>query len=104
MKTGPRKYGAATLQVLESRAVPEHMQPHVREVVRIFCEPKAREMGNTDELLRRTTQEADRDATILMLSAKPEESETEMDRLTALYRRHGFEYLQDNLMIRAPRH
>lgn len=96
----------ASCRVVQNPELPADMD-RVRELTRVWCEPKARKQGYATELVSQVCEEADSESIVLILQpvnwgrSGGIRSPIELE---AWYRRFGFIRTQSNpvLMARAP--
>ncbi len=106
MRIGKRKHEEATVEIVESQAIPEEMRANVREVLRLYVPSHHRKKGLGRALLKQVCEEADKDGTVLMLWPRQYgDGEMETAQLISWYKRFGFIETQSApvLMMRQPR-
>lgn len=110
MQTGFRRVGAASCQVRECTALPEHMRQQTREVVAVRTTPEHRKRGYATTLIHQLCHEADSVGMTLILFPQPfvvedEEQGMEIQTLIQWYQNYfGFQPIQTNpvLLARMP--
>jgi hypothetical protein len=92
MEPGLRTYKQATLRVAVPESLPEHMQPHMREILSVRS--GSRQKGEASALMYRTCQEADDACVTLILQVAPFESGLTIEQLQKWYEKFGFAVIQ----------
>lgn len=102
LKLGTRRVAGSVLTLRKATALPAHMRGPIVELSNLRTERARRGQGRADELMQRTTVEADLAGAMLFLVVDPGDDETDRDRLIAFYARNGFVPIQAEplLMIR----
>jgi N-acetylglutamate synthase-like GNAT family acetyltransferase len=71
MKSGVRKFGAATCKVVRTVQVPAHMRDHVMELSSVHVPAEERRQGFASKLVGLVCDEADADNKLLLLHVQP---------------------------------
>ena len=99
MQPGLRQYKQASLRVAIPTALPEHMQPHMRELLSITSgSPRT---GQATALMHQVCQEADTACMTLILAVAPFADGMTAEQLEKWYMRLGFVILQTGPLMMA---
>lgn len=92
MEVGLRQYKQASLRVAIPTALPEHMQPHMRELLSVKSESQRK--GEATALMHKVCQEADDARMTLLIHVVPFDEGLTLEQLQKFYTKFGFEVIQ----------
>ncbi len=92
MNVGQREHKSASLRVAVPECLPEHMRPHMRELVGVSSGNPRK--GHATALMYQVCQEADDACKTLILTVAPFGEGMTDDQLQKWYERFGFEVIQ----------
>lgn len=92
MNEGLREHKSASLRVAVPEALPEHMRPHMRELVGVSSGNPRK--GHATALMYQVCQEADDGLKTLILTVAPFGEGMTEEQLTKWYERFGFQIIQ----------
>lgn len=103
MEPGTRTHESSSLTVSVAAGVPDHMQPHVRELTHFNTPHEDQRKGYASALLREVVLEADAAYITLLLTVRAYLNGMNSEQLAAWYRKFGFEEIQAEPLIMARR-
>lgn len=83
-----------SLRIAIPKGFPEEIQRVAREITELFTLPDKRNQGFARKLLESVCEEADKSGLSLLLECKPDEDDTESERLQKFYAKFGFAVFQ----------
>lgn len=100
LMTGERKVGSATLELVKTNAVPEHLRNSIREITKLSTIKTERRKGFATALLNMICYEADKHKILLIL--KPDAMGAMSNkRLVKFYQSFGFKQIQNGPILMA---
>lgn len=99
MTPGLRQHKQATLRIAIPTGLPEHMQPHMREILSVASgRPRS---GQATALMYQVCQEADTACKTLLLTVAPFGEGMTAEQLQKWYTKFGFGVIQDEPLMMA---
>ena len=97
MEIGLRIHKSASLRVAVPESLPEHMQPHMRELVSVASDERGR--GHASALMHRICQEADDACVTLLVQVKAFAEGMTDEQLQRFYSKFGFIVIQTEPVV-----
>lgn len=92
----------SSLEISTPTGYPAEIQAVAKEITELWTDPEERNKGWATKLMKQAIEEADAAGFHLLVHVKPEDGQTDIDRLQSFYAKLGFEPFQQSplLMVR----